>query len=137
MKRVLVIGDANSIFVKQYVENVLCKNDAEVVLIKEGNVNQGYLSEYKRLGVNLVSREVGFISKIPGVRSWLGSKILAKKIYKKYGNLDIVHVHGVNKFRGALGNNAKKHANKYIVSVWGAEILANGQKSNQKNQKFN
>ncbi len=136
MKKILVVGDSNSIFIKQYIENVLVKNGYQVVLIKEGFISEERKQEYKDLGVILEDRNVGLVSKIPLVRTLLGAKAWCKKIAEKYGEFSVVHVHGVNKFRGSVGKIMREHCKKLVVSVWGDEVLRGDEKRRKAYAKF-
>ena len=136
MQKILVVGDANSLFIKQYIESVLIKNGYQVVLIKEGYVSDSRKQEYNELGVILEDRNVGLISKIPVIRTLFGARVWCKRMTKKYGTFSIVHVHGVNNFRGTVGNCMKKYCRKLVISIWGDEILRGSKKRKQSFAKF-
>ena len=51
--RYLVIGDAGSIFIKQFIEYVLLEKDNEIVLLQEAYVSPEYLEFYNQNNVYL------------------------------------------------------------------------------------
>lgn len=54
MYRVLVIGNANSIWLKEYVKKIHIAKGAEVYLTAYNPINERFLKEYNKLGVNIV-----------------------------------------------------------------------------------
>ena len=53
----------------------------------------------------------------------LGTKKLAKKLRKKYGEFDCIHIHGLNRFRGRLAAHLKTSHSRLAITVWGSELL--------------
>ena len=75
MKHV-VVGDCNSIFVKQYIESVY-ENKDNVILIVENPLTQSYGDYYRSNGVHLEPffSENSLLKRIPVLRSILGSRL--------------------------------------------------------------
>lgn len=124
--RVLIVGDAGSIFIKEYIEYVLLNKKCEIVLLQEGSVCESYRQFYKDNNVilePLIRKENSLVFKIPKVRSYLGIKIWCNVIAKKYKYFDIVHIHGLNYSRGNIGMWLRKYAKKIFITVWGDEIF--------------
>lgn len=124
----LIVGDAGSIFIKQYIEYVLLDNpENEIVLISEhGGVNPDYIKFYLENDVivePLWNSKNNWLKNIPKIRSVLGVKLWCKYISKKYKHFDCIHVHGLNYSRGNIGYFLRKSTNKLVVSVWGDEIF--------------
>ena len=117
--RILIVGDAGSIFIKQFIEYVLLDNGHEIVLIQEAStVPPTYLDFYNQNGVKLEpmrSKLNKFIMKIPVVRSILGCRVWSWMVTKKYKKFDIVHVHGLNRSRGNIGKYLRRKADKLIM----------------------
>ncbi len=138
--RVLVVGDSGSIFIKQYIENVLLPiTNIEIVLIQENISSRQYLDFYKENQVvvePLVFKKNKFVFKFPVIRSYLGVKLWADEIKKRYGSFDMVHVHGLNRSRGNALLFLHKIAKKAVISVWGDEIFRASEKVCNKYIKY-
>lgn len=129
--KILVIGDAGSIFIKQYIEYVLLDGKNQVVLIEENALNSDYKSFYDENNViiePLWNKKWSFLRNIPRVRSMIGVPLWCSYIKKKYGEFDLVHIHGVSRSRGDIALNMRDSTKKMIVSVWGDEIFRNNAK---------
>ena len=138
--RVLLIGDSGSIFIKQYIENVLLPiKNTEIVLIQENPSTRQYLDFYAENGIKvepLVFKKNKFIFKIPVVRSYVGVKIWASYIKKRYGSFDMVHVHGLNRSRGNAMMFLKGISKRIAISVWGDEIFRASPKVCERYKKY-
>lgn len=125
MKRIAVIGDCNSIFVKNYIETVLV-GEYEVVLIEENPLTDVYRNYYESHGIKVEPLYSGIgrlIRRVPYIRSTIGCHLWVQKMIKKYGQFDFVHVHGVCNSRQTIGEALRPFTTKLIVSVWGDELL--------------
>ena len=122
-----IIGDSNSIFIKQFIEYVLLDDPGnQVVLIEENSTNPDYIKFYQEKGValeNRINRCNRITAKIPKIRSTLANYLWCKYILKKYGAFDFVHVHGLNYSRGNLGLYLRKATKKLAITVWGDELF--------------
>lgn len=137
--RILIIGDAGSIFIKQYIEYVLCDRSNEIVLLQETVICDSYHKFYKENHIKLqpiICHENALIVKIPKIRSSLGIYILAKCIQREYGLFDLVHIHGLNFSRGNLGYYLQNHTKKIAVTVWGDEVFRKNHRTLQKYKKY-
>lgn len=137
--KVLIIGDASSIFVKQYIEYVLLDGKNQVVLLQENPLFEGYREFYESNNVQiepLWNNKNNFVKKIPIIRSTLGAKLWCSYIKKKYGHFDLIQVHGVNRSRGNIGKNLRKICDKLIVSIWGDEIFRNSPQIMEKHKVY-
>lgn len=137
--KVLVIGDASSIFVKQYIEYVLLDGTNEIVLLQENPLFVGYREFYEKNNIHiepLWNKKNNFIKKVPVVRSILGAKLWCSYIKKKYKHFDLIHVHGVNRSRGNIGKYLRNICDKLIVSVWGDEIFRNSPETMKKHKVY-
>lgn len=122
--KALIIGDSNSIFVKQYIDLVYDKSD-QVVLIVEGYLNETYRKYYDEHNISLVPlfSRYRFLSKIPWLRTSLLCKFWVDDLVKKYGRFDVVHIHAVNKLHKIIAERMRKYTQKIVVTVWGTELL--------------
>jgi hypothetical protein len=134
MKTMLVIGNANSVFIKQYIENVLVPEGFKIILIQESTINPYYLEYYKN--ANILVEPFREKYAIPGVSSILGSWMWVNKIRKKYGEIDFVHIHGLNSLRGMIGHWVRPYVKKEIITIWGSELLQCTKKKRLENQLY-
>ena len=137
--RYLVVGDAGSIFIKQYIEYVLLDEKNEIVLLKEGYVSSDYLNFYDKNNVKiepLTTKRNKIIMRIPIIRSILGTKIWCVEMAKKYGQFDFLHVHGLDRGRGNIAKYLRSYAKKIAISVWGDEIFRKKEKELKKYRKY-
>lgn len=123
MKHV-VVGDCNSIFVKQYIESVY-ENKDNVILIVENPLTQSYGDYYRSNGVHLEPffSENSLLKRIPVLRSILGSRLWVRRIIKKYGSIDTVHIHSLNYSHSAIAKAFKAKTNRLVITIWGDELL--------------
>lgn len=134
--RVLILGDANSIFIKSFIERVLLPGGAETALPVEGVLSAGYEEFYRRAGVALEPRPGGLLHRIPVVRSTAGALHWCGRLGRRYGRFDVVHVHGLNRFRGNMARFLRRDAGRVLLSVWGDEALRAGARSVRENRRF-
>ena len=135
----LIIGDAGSIFIKQYIEYVLLDSDNEIVLLQESFVSDSYMDFYKNNNVTVESlwqKKWAFIRNIPRVRSMIGVPMWCKYIKRKYGEFDCVHIHGVSRSRGDMALRLRKICKRMVVTVWGDELFRNDRKTLTKFDRY-
>lgn len=135
----MIIGDAGSVFIKQYIEYVLLDLHCEIVLIQEGFICEDYLKFYKENGIQIESfssKTIGIFAKIPKIRSSLGCYLWSRYIVKKYGHFDLVHIHGICISRANIGKYLRKHAEKLVITVWGDELFRRSAKQLEQNKIY-
>lgn len=135
----VIIGDAGSIFIKQYIESVLLPRNWEIILLKEGYVNPDYLHFYKENNVILEDLWSGCRSlfrHVPFIRSTLVIKSWCRYIKRKYEDVSILHVHGLNRSRGNIALCLRSITKKFIISVWGDEIFRQKMSTLTKYRKY-
>lgn len=122
--RIIILGNCNSVFVKNYIATVFKESD-EVILLAENPVSSVYADFYNERKVRIVSyaENCSIFAKIPLLRSTFGAYVWSRRVIKQYGNPDIVHVHGLNRLRGEIAKYLRPFAKKVVISVWGSELL--------------
>lgn len=126
----VVLGDSNSIFVKQYVEYVLLKK-YNVILLQEGYLSDNYRKFYMDNGVNIEQMWYPgnkWLKSIPGLRSSFGAYLWAKHIVKVYGKIDNIHVHGLSRNRCNMALYLKPYSEQLLLTVWGSDLLRRSSK---------
>lgn len=127
--KVAIIGDCNSIFIKQYIEYVLL-ND-EVVLLAENSVNSHYRLFYERHNIKVLPLYGGmrkWMRGIPFFRSRVAAFFWSKAAIRFMKHFDCVHIHALNQLRGYLGECLRKKTDNLIISIWGSELLGRNTK---------
>lgn len=122
----LVIGDANSMHIYNYVKNVLLKFDFEIHLMTLSTecVRQEYQNFYK---VNNVILHSLAQKKIPSLRNKsikdrLLNFYLKYKLLDEVGKIDICHIQSVYKTSIFFYLLKRKNFNHFIASYWGGDI---------------
>jgi hypothetical protein len=124
--KALIIGDAGSLFIKEYIEYVLLKKGYEVILLQEGSICENYQQFYTQNNVKIepmIRAENRFIFMIPKIRAALGIKVWCHIMNKKYRHFDLLHIHGLNVSRGNIGKWLRDCTSKLVITVWGDEIF--------------
>lgn len=118
-KNLLIISNADSVYIKQYIEQIIkYSNDYSVYLLTRNN--ELFSSVYSELGVNIIHY----------VRNYIGGKerlykflLRTKHQVRSYGiKFDYIHVHFVNRITLTLAKVLSNEKTKIIISYWGSDI---------------
>lgn len=134
----IVLGDCNSIFVKQYIEHVLLSK-YNVILLQEDYLSDYYCKFYLDSGVHIEPMWYSnnkWLKHIPILRSSFGAHLWAKHIGKIYGNFDVVHVHGLSRNRCNAALYLKSNAKQVILTAWGSDLLRRSTKQLKAFEKY-
>jgi len=123
-KNVLLIGNGNSVYVKNYIEHVLLANDYKVSIFTDRVRDREFIDYYQNNGVDIITRtrSIPIIKHIPKIRV-LEDIIRIKKLIKIIGRFHIVHVHYVNRLNTILIPVLRKHSDHIMVTYWGSDFL--------------
>lgn len=126
-KRILILGDANSIHIKKWIFS-LAKTEGLIVALFSLSEYQKEDQFYQRMGVELTSPVLGPVNKKPGAWSkifYLKSIPLLKKFILKFSP-HIIHAH----YASSYGFLAMLTGFKpFYLSVWGSDIYLFPKKS--------
>lgn len=127
MRKIVLLANADSLWTKEYVENVLV-NDFEIFIISE--FNGKYSKFYLERGVQVF--EVGTYPSNRNIikKRFFKSKI--DKISKIIDNADIFHVHYVNFDTISKTEQVWNICNKHILTFWGSDLYRVNSKENEK-----
>lgn len=127
-KKILIIGNDASIYIKRYIENVLLDNVFDVYLTSLSNNNGKFQEFYINNGVKIVNLkfDLPVLRSIPKVNGALQLLTQWCRLLKLKRKFDIVHFHfiehlivaplaGINWFRG---NSAE-----IIFTFWGSDLF--------------
>ncbi len=125
MKRMLLIGDPDSLWIKRYIENVLHPAGWETVVYPIYGWKGGYREEYARMGVTIDhgNHTLPVLGRIPKVRMWAKVYACAAAL-KQLGPFDAVHCHYLSVVDLALGRVMAKQQNAPLTATfWGSDLL--------------
>ena len=125
MKRILLIGDPDSLWIKRYVENVLHPAGWQTVIYPIYGWKGGYGEAYARMNTTIYKDQhrLPIIGRIPKVRMWARVYANAASL-KKQGPFDAVHCHYLSVVDLALGHvMAKQQHAPLAATFWGSDLL--------------
>lgn len=135
--KILVIGDANSIFIKSHIKNVLDNPNDQIVLATHDSSRNTYNEFYSQKNIKVEEFvRTGPFRKIPRIRTIIGSKLWGKMLKKKYGQFDLIHIHSLSVHSGNIALAAMSKNTAVIITVWGSELLRASEKGLKKLRKY-
>ncbi len=125
MKRLLLIGDPDSLWVERYIENVLYPAGWETVIYPIYGWKGGWREEYARMNttVDAGGRTLPVLGRIPKVRMWASVYANAAAL-RRLGPFDAVHCHYLSVVDLALGCvMARQQKAPLAATFWGSDLL--------------
>lgn len=126
-KKILLIGSASSIYMKQYIENVLLPLEMDIILISTSEIFDEEYTYYasRNIFVTYLFKKNKSVHHIKKLGNILAARYNLKNINKMVGEFDYVHFHyiGNQKLIKYLISIYKKMCKKIIVTFWGSDIL--------------
>lgn len=110
-KRILIIGNADSVWVKDYCEYVLKSIDSDVFILSSDNSR---FQDYYRL--NHIK-----VCLFPEGKKVISGKKLCKIMHES--KFDYVHVQFGSRFNIRAALAIKRHTKQVIVTFWGSDLL--------------
>lgn len=121
-KRILILGNAQSIWVKEYIEYVLLPTNKYDIYVSSQNKGGDFSRFYSNNGINIVETDKAVL----GIKnSRLKTVINLYSHIKKIGAFDIIHVHYVptNIMSWFYAKCLFKFGNRICLSFWGSDLL--------------
>lgn len=137
---ILLVGNPNSIFIYNYIKNVLCKADYRISLLSF-EINQKIKSEYnefyKKSDITIIVRpEIGnIVKRIPKIRGYINSYLCHRTIKELFQNekyFDIIHFQFVITQNLYIIKKYSKQYGKIISTFWGSDLLRTKIKDSKK-----
>lgn len=125
VKRLLLIGDPDSLWVQRYVENVLHPAGWQTVIYPIYGWKGGHREAYARMNatVDAGGRSLPVLGRIPKVRMWAGILANAAAL-TRLGPFAAVHCHYLSVTDLALGCvMAKRMRIPLAATFWGSDLL--------------
>lgn len=124
-KRILLVGDANSFWIKRYVQFVLHPAGYSTVLFPIYGWNGSFAGDYAAMNVTVYKDEhrLPISRHIPKVRMWRRIAVNARSL-QGYGPFDAVHCHYLSRRDLALGCQvARRSGAPLVATFWGSDLL--------------
>lgn len=123
-KQVLLIGNGNSVYVKNYIQHVLLAQSYKISIFTDMVHDQEFIDYYQHNGIDIITRtrSIPIIKHIPKIRV-LEDIIRIKKLIKIISRFHIVHVHYINRLNTILIPVLRKHSDHIMLTYWGGDFL--------------
>jgi len=128
--KVLMIGNIESIFLYEYITEILCSQPNLQITVLSGSHEGQLLPQWKRV---LDEQHVNVIYQ-PKISVKLGKRIHPLVLFRNFTRyticekFDVIHLYGVSKLSFAVAWFAKANAN-ILVSYYGSELLRSDERS--------
>ncbi|MDD3966445.1 MAG: glycosyltransferase [Candidatus Neomarinimicrobiota bacterium] len=121
---ILLIGNGNSIYLKNYIHYVLLPRNFHIALFTDKLNNLQRKAFYSQNRVEIIERKrtIPLIRHIPVIRI-IEDLLQIKDYLKRRGRIGVVHVHAASRMNTALLPFLKKSCDKTIVTYWGSDLL--------------
>lgn len=123
---ILLIGSPDSIYIKQYIKNVLQPENAKIYLACNDSLDRETAEFYKNEKVVLshIYQKSGALKKVPFIGTVVSFNKNIKRICKKE-NIDVIHIHyiGNKKLMKFSYKTLKKYSSKLILTFWGSDLF--------------
>lgn len=125
--KILLIGNGDSIYIKNYIEYVLFPRNFQICLFTDKLKNVQRKTFYTENNVEIIERKrtIPVIKHIPVIRI-IEDFWQMKNHLKIRGRIAIVHIHYANRINTVLLPFLKKHCDKTILTYWGSDLLRRG-----------
>lgn len=131
--RIMIIGDPNSVYIYNYIKHVLLdyKDDPmEIFLFSFNSISDQiirYQAFYRKNHIHLaIPKSTSyFLRKIPKIKGLLGilnSYAAFRRVIRKYGYFDILHIHYVDPYFSRLLTSYAGHFKNVVTTFWGSDL---------------
>lgn len=138
-KRILIIADADGLWTKRYMENLLLPQGYEVVLFPIWGNHGAFDEFYESHGIMVYqdAHTLPLVRHIPRLRMWARVWLNARSL-KKLGAFDAVHNHYLSQRDLALGHWVRRAFPKapWVCSFWGSDLLRSSAKEHQRMKPY-
>lgn len=117
----IIVGDANSIFIKEYIEFVCAKSDYKIYIISTRNTH--YKDFYEQNKVTVIT--LSDLKQSNRFKRVLFGSVKAFKKINAISSIDIVHIHYIDVFIICLLMNLIFRAKNLILSYWSSLLTLN------------
>lgn len=115
---IVIIGDADSIFVKDFIERVLVGKENNIYLITYKNSR---FKDYYDMN-NVKGFEYGDPDRF-GIKTTQKRREFIDLVMQTVGKIDVLHVHYFDRLLFRICRKLWDHSNKRVITFWGDDIL--------------
>lgn len=125
--KILIIGNANSFWIKEYVEYILPGSDNEVFIAGKSVVNKEFKDFYNKNNINILETNHGtfLFDRIPKLKTLVN---MYRKVKKEADNgmFDVIHIHSVpsNFMVTFLNKFIVRFGKRIVCTFWGSDLLS-------------
>lgn len=122
--KIVFVGNADSFWLKEFIEQVLGETDNEIFIISNGNKN--FRKLYKEKGIEVLTYQKGNLPmNILEIFRWRKDE---KKFLNQIGACDILHVQFVDMEMLIKTSQLIRKSKKIIYTFWGSDLLRGSKK---------
>lgn len=130
-KNILIIGPTDSIWMVEYIKNILLNQAFNVWII--GKNSTQYRAFYEANGIRIIDNSCK--SKIKIIR-FFQQYVRPIISFPKKQQMDFLHIQYVNHYSATMANLLKKRVKKIVVSFWGSDLFRSSNKELMKQRKL-
>lgn len=116
-KKLLIIGNPNSAFIMQHIENIIKSTKEYKIYILSLNEAVNFLDFYAENNITIVVNV-----RPKGTKLWRFLLATAHKIRRINMDFDYIHVHCVDRVLLSLAKTLSRKRAKIVISYWGSDI---------------
>lgn len=125
--KILLIGNADSFWIKEYIEYILLKESNDIFVVSKSVTNKDFKKFYDENNINILNTDKGtfLLDFIPRFRTLINMNRKVKKEYKR-GAFDFIHIHSVpsNFMIKFLNKKIVKYGKNLVCTYWGSDLLS-------------
>lgn len=125
--KILIIGNANSFWIKEYTEYILSEGCNEIFIASKSVINKDFKDFYNKHNINILQTDRGtfLFDRIPKLKTLVN---MFRKVKKEAGNgmFDVIHIHSVpsNFMITFLNKFIVRFGKKIVCTYWGSDLLS-------------
>lgn len=125
--KILIIGNANSFWIKEYTEYILLEECNEIFIASKSVINKDFKDFYNKHNINILQTDRGtfLFDRIPKLKTLMN---MFRKVKKEAGNgmFDVIHIHSVpsNFMITFLNKFIVRFGKKIVCTYWGSDLLS-------------
>lgn len=116
--RVVLLGNADSLWMKEYIENVLLEDRVEIIIVSRENTL--FQKWYNEQNIEVYTCGTGILNNLPVIYNWVRFNA---NMCKKIGHYDVLHVQYLDIVLFVRCVWLIAYAKKTIYTYWGSDLL--------------
>lgn len=116
--RIVLLGNADSLWMKEYIENILFFDGVEIIIISRENTL--FREWYNEQNIEVFTCGTGILNNFPIAYNWI---CFNKSVCKKIGRFDVLHVQYLDIVLLVRCIWLIAYAKETIYTYWGSDLL--------------